>query len=109
MITTTQKIDFLASCFGEDYNLSRDSKNIAFVCPSCGDKKDASKKKFSICLETLMCHCWVCSLKGKTPYRIIKDHCHPKQGSRNNFYKRWILNSIRAKEATEEKKEKSEY
>lgn len=77
MITTTQKIDFLASCFGEDYNLSRDSKNIAFVCPSCGDKKDASKKKFSICLETLMCHCWVCSLKGKTPYRIIKDHCHP--------------------------------
>jgi DNA primase len=24
-----------------------------------------------------MCHCWVCSLKGKSPYKIIKDHCHP--------------------------------
>jgi DNA primase len=21
-----------------------------------------------------MCHCWVCSIKGKTPYKIIKDH-----------------------------------
>jgi len=76
MITTTQKIEFLSSCFGKDYSLSRDSKNIAFVCPSCGDKNEPTKKKFSICLDTLMCHCWVCSMKGKSPYKIIKDHCH---------------------------------
>ena len=77
MITTTQKIDFLSSCFGEDYKVSGDGKNIAFICPSCGDKSSNAKMKFSICLETLMCHCWVCSMKGKTPYSIIKEHCHP--------------------------------
>jgi predicted RNA-binding Zn-ribbon protein involved in translation (DUF1610 family) len=72
MQTVTKKIDFLISCFGEDHKLSRDGNNISFVCPKCGDEK--KKKKLSICLESLMCHCWVCGLKGKTPYRIIKEY-----------------------------------
>jgi hypothetical protein len=80
MQTMTKKIDFLITCFGEDHKLSRDGNNMTFVCPSCGDIK--KKKKLSICLETLMCHCWVCGLKGKTPYKIIKDHISPQLASK---------------------------
>tara|TARA_Y100000034_G_C6822491_1_gene370559 strand:+ start:127 stop:1098 length:972 start_codon:yes stop_codon:yes gene_type:complete len=69
MITTTKKIKYIESIFG-NYSLSRSGTNIAVECPSCG--KGSDKKKFSICLETLVCHCWVCGLKGKTPYYIIK-------------------------------------
>ena len=76
METATKKIDFLKSCFGENHKLSRDGKNIAFNCPNCGDDKE--KYKFSICLETLLCHCWVCSIKGKTPYNIIKKYVSPR-------------------------------
>ncbi len=75
MQTTTKKIDFLKSCFGENYKLSRDGKNIAFNCPNCCDDKE--KYKFSVCLDTLLCHCWVCSIKGKTPYNIIKKYVSP--------------------------------
>ena len=76
MLTTTKKIEFLISCFGEDHNISRDGNNISFVCPNCGDEK--KKKKLSICLDTLMCHCWVCGIKGKTPHKIIKDFVSPQ-------------------------------
>jgi len=72
MQTVTKKIEFLITCFGEDHKLSRDSNNISFICPKCGDEK--KKKKLSICLETLMCHCWVCGMKGKTPYKVIRDY-----------------------------------
>ncbi len=75
MQTTTEKIDFLKSCFGENHKLSRDGKNIAFNCPNCCDNKE--KYKFSICLDTFLCHCWVCSVKGKTPYNIIKKYISP--------------------------------
>jgi hypothetical protein len=72
MQTTTKKIQFLTTCFGEDYKVSRDGNNISFVCPSCS--RGSQKKKLSICLETFMCHCWICNLKGKTPYKIIKQY-----------------------------------
>ena len=98
MITVTQKIEFLSGCFGKDYNLSRDGKNIAFICPSCGDKNDPSKKKFSICLETMMCHCWVCSMKGKSPYKIIKEYCHPSLATK-------YANLFNVKKHSEEKEE----
>ena len=75
MQTTTKKIDFLISCFGENHKISRDGKNVAFNCPNCSDDKE--KYKFSISLDTLMCHCWVCSIKGKTPYNIIKKYVSP--------------------------------
>ena len=87
MQTTTKKIDFLKSCFGENHKITRDGKNIAFICPSCGDKNDLTKKKFSVCLDTLMCHCWVCNIRGKTPYKIIKDHrLDEKLGSRLSVF-----------------------
>ena len=69
METITSKIDFIISQFGEG-SVSRTGTDIAVNCPSCG--KGEEKRKFSICLETLVCHCWVCGLKGKTPYYIIK-------------------------------------
>lgn len=80
MQTVTKKIEFLISCFGEDHKMSRDGNNISFVCPNCGDIK--KKKKLSICLETLMCHCWVCGLKGKSPYKIIKEYVSPQLASK---------------------------
>ena len=82
MQTTTKKIDFLKTCFGENHKLSRDGKNIAFNCPNCSDDKE--KYKFSICLDTFLCHCWVCSVKGKTPYNIIKKYVSPDLADRFN-------------------------
>jgi len=78
MITTTNKVKYIESIFG-DYSLSRAGTNIAVECPSCG--KDTEKKKFSICLDTLICHCWVCGLKGKTPYYIIKKFINESSAS----------------------------
>lgn len=71
MQTVTQKIDFLSTCFGEDYALARDGVNVSYQCPSCG--KGTNKKKLSINLDTWACHCWVCNIKGRTPYYIIKE------------------------------------
>ena len=87
METTTKKIDFLKSCFGENHKLSRDGKNIAFNCPNCCDNKD--KYKFSVCLDTFLCHCWVCSIKGKTPYNIIKNYVSPTLA--NKFLEKFNL------------------
>lgn len=73
METCTKKIDFLISCFGKNYHLARDGVNVAFECPSCG--KGSGKLKFSVSLDNWYCHCWVCNLKGKNPYYIIKNFC----------------------------------
>ena len=70
--TYTQKIEFIASCFDKEYRVAKSGKNISVQCPSCG--VGTNKKKLSICLDTWMCHCWVCGLKGRTPYKIIKEH-----------------------------------
>jgi DNA primase len=72
MQTFTKKIKFLSSCFGENYKISRDGKNISFNCPNCCDNQE--KFKFSINLDTFLCHCWVCSIKGRTPVNIIKKY-----------------------------------
>jgi predicted RNA-binding Zn-ribbon protein involved in translation (DUF1610 family) len=98
MQTVTKKIEFLKSCFGEDHKMSRDGNNISFVCPKCGDEK--KKKKLSICLESLMCHCWVCGLKGKTPYKIIKDHI--SQDLAAKFLKEFNVSGNKEKEGEEE-------
>ena len=72
MQTITKKIQFFQSCFGEEYSLARDGVNVAFKCPACS--KGTNKLKFSINLDTFVCHCWVCDIKGKTPYYIIKKY-----------------------------------
>ena len=70
METYTSKIDFVQNYFGEGH-LSRDGTNIAVNCPSC--KEDDQKRKFSICLETWRCHCWVCGVKGKNLFKILNQ------------------------------------
>ena len=76
MKTTTEKISFIKKCFGENFKLSRQGRNIQVKCPVCNPEKE--KLKLSICLETWVCHCWVCNTKGKTPYYIIKDNVSSK-------------------------------
>ena len=85
MQTTTEKINFLVKCFGENYRLSKNGSNIAVSCPNCNS--DPSKLKLSICLESWVCHCWVCGIKGKSPYHIIKKHVSNQQAEffRQNF------------------------
>ena len=51
-------------------------KNIQVRCPVCNPSNE--KLKLSICLETWVCHCWVCNTKGKTPQYIIKNYCGTK-------------------------------
>ena len=70
METYTSKIDFVQNYFGEG-QLSRDGTNIAVNYPSCKD--DSQKRKFSICLETWRCHCWVCGVKGKNLFKILNS------------------------------------
>ena len=70
METITSKIDFITAQFGEG-TVSRDGTNIAVKCPSCG--KDDQKRKFSIRLENWNCHCWVCGIKGKNLFSILKN------------------------------------
>lgn len=87
METVTKKINFIKSCFGENHKLSRQGKNIQVSCPVCASSSD--KLKLSICLETWVCHCWVCNIKGKTPYYIIKNHV--SNGMANNFLKEFNI------------------
>ena len=70
METFTSKISFLRQVFGK-VEIARDNINVAVSCPACNSETD--KKKLSINLETWNCHCWVCGVKGKNPYKIIRD------------------------------------
>jgi len=71
MKTFTSKVEFLRQIFGS-VDVARDSVNVAVRCPACGD--GSKKRKFSINTETWNCHCWVCGIKGKNPYKIFKDN-----------------------------------
>lgn len=65
MITITQKLKLIQSCFGK-YKLSGNEKNVSIVCPFCiKSGKDTNKKKLSIDLDTGIYHCWVCESKGR--------------------------------------------
>ena len=71
MVTFTQKISFLRRIFGS-YDLDRKKQNAIFSCPSCGS--GTHKKKFYINLDTWQCHCWSCSLRGKTILSVLKKY-----------------------------------
>ncbi len=71
METFTNKIDFLRQVFGE-VEIARDGVNVAVVCPICENKN--GKKKFSINTETWNCHCWVCDIKGRNLFLILKKN-----------------------------------
>lgn len=71
MESFTSKISFLKRAFGS-VSIARDSVNVAVRCPVCSENSE--KKKFSINTDNWSCHCWVCGVKGRTPYRILKDN-----------------------------------
>ena len=72
MVTNTEKIRFLEMCFG-DVHQFHDGINIAVKCPNCGEP-DSSKKKLGIRLDNWNVHCWVCGIKGKNIYYVLKKH-----------------------------------
>ena len=70
MNTVSNKVKFIRSVFGS-CDLDRSGENVAVACPACSG---SSKKKFSINLSTWQSHCWVCGLKGKTLFPILKKY-----------------------------------
>ena len=84
METFTSKMDFIRKSFGEA-TVARDQVNVAVKCPACGHSSE--KRKFSININTWRCHCWVCGIKGKDPYLIIKKHISPETA--NEFSSRF--------------------
>ena len=64
MYSAKEKIDFIQKVFGRCV-IASDSVNVAVQCPSCGSGNE-SKKKFSIRIDTDVCHCWICGLKAKS-------------------------------------------
>ena len=70
MKSNTEKIAFVESCFGST-KVARDGANVAVKCPACGEKKG----KFSINIENWACHCWICGVKSKNLFFILKKHC----------------------------------
>lgn len=70
MYSAKEKIDFIQKVFGRCV-IASDSVNVAVQCPSCGSGNE-SKKKFSIRIDTDVCHCWICGLKSRSLAPIIK-------------------------------------
>jgi len=69
VVTDSQKINFLKKVFGFT-KVSRDGSNVAVKCPACKEKKG----KFSINVSNWMCHCWICGVKSRNIYFILKKH-----------------------------------
>ena len=78
MDTISNKVKFIRAVFGV-CDLDRAGENIAVSCPCC---KTSSKKKLSINLTTWQTHCWVCGLKGKTLFPILKKYFSHDQALR---------------------------
>ena len=70
MNSYSEKVAFLQSCFGS-VKVARDGINVAVKCPAC----EESKGKFSVNIDTWMCHCWVCGVKSKNLFFILKKYC----------------------------------
>lgn len=80
MKSYTEKIEFLRSSLGST-KVARDGINVAVKCPVCGEKKG----KFSVNIESWVCHCWICGVKSKNLFFILKKHCDKKHA--DNFEK----------------------
>ena len=73
MPSLTEKLKFLNKFLGE-CQISRDSENASFVCPSCCDSRFSKKKKLVVKLDSDVFHCWVCGIKGKNLYNLLKKY-----------------------------------
>lgn len=77
MKSYTEKIQFIQSCFGSA-KVARDGVNVAVKCPACDERKG----KFSINIENWACHCWICGVKSKNLFFILKKHCEKRESDR---------------------------
>jgi len=94
MTSLSDKAKFVQRVFGR-YELARNGIDAAVKCPNskCDSRRDPNKKKLVIRLDTDVCHCWVCGLKGRNLLRILRDHFSPSdyQEYVDKFYKGEIL------------------
>jgi len=82
MITLSQKLSLIESCFGR-YLLASGEKNVSIVCPFCISKgKDTNKKKLSINVENGIYHCWVCESKGRNIGRAAFRFAYNKESAK---------------------------
>ena len=70
MVVTSEKVKFIRKVFGSA-ELSRDNINIAVKCPKCA--KNNGKKKLVIRLDDDRYHCWVCGIKGRNLFSLIRS------------------------------------
>lgn len=70
--TVGEKIEFIRSVFGT-VDVSRDSRNVAIVCPIC-DPTDRSKRKLVIRTDDDANHCWVCGWKARTLAPLLRKY-----------------------------------
>lgn len=70
-------LEFLEKVFGPA-QLSNGGLNASFVCPICyeNNHKILNKKKLVIRTDNGLTHCWVCSFKGRTFFKLLKEY-HP--------------------------------
>ena len=99
MDTVSSKVKFVKSVFG-DCDLDRSGENVAVSCPSC---KNSTKRKLSINLSTWQTHCWVCGLKGKTLFPILKKYFSYDQAL--NFKERFMPKGIKLANDTHDHEE----
>jgi hypothetical protein len=74
MYSRGQVIDFIEKTFGEGKQ-SNGGLNYSVRCPddNCPSLlKD--KKKFIIHTQSFLCHCWVCSIKSKNLFYVLKQY-----------------------------------
>jgi hypothetical protein len=82
MYSRGQVVEFIEKVFGEG-KPSNGGLNYSVFCPkkNCTSKLK-NKKKFVIHTQSFVCHCWVCGLKSKNLYTVLKKY-HPE--FRNEF------------------------
>jgi hypothetical protein len=70
-------LEFLEKVFGPS-QLSNGGLNASFVCPICLENNHniLNKKKLVIRTDNGLTHCWVCSFKGRTFFKLLKEY-HP--------------------------------
>jgi len=76
-LTSGNLLEFLEKVFGPS-QLSNGGLNASFVCPICLENNHniLNKKKLVIRTDNGLTHCWVCSFKGRTFFKLLKQY-HP--------------------------------
>jgi len=75
MSTVSDKVRFLNKVFGTCV-IGNDGLNAAVCCPNskCGSYGHISKKKLAIRIDTDNYNCWVCDVKGRNLYYLLRSY-----------------------------------